>query len=58
MSETYTHTKSDPILTVDGVTRHFGGMTAVDVDHLEVQRGTSPPSSVRTAPARRRSSTC
>ncbi|MFJ3029675.1 ABC transporter ATP-binding protein [Curtobacterium sp. NPDC087080] len=40
MSETYTHTKSDPILTVDGVTRHFGGMTAVDVDHLEVQRGT------------------
>ncbi len=40
MSDTYTHTKTDPILTVDGVTRHFGGMTAVDVDHLEVQRGT------------------
>ncbi|MBK0296156.1 ATP-binding cassette domain-containing protein, partial [Bacillus sp. S34] len=39
MSETYAHPKSDPILTVDTVTRHFGGMTAVDVDHLEVQRG-------------------
>ncbi|WP_065959952.1 ABC transporter ATP-binding protein [Curtobacterium sp. UCD-KPL2560] len=39
MSETYAHSKTDPILTVDGVTRHFGGMTAVDVDHLEVQRG-------------------
>ena len=32
--------KSDPILTVDGVRRTFGGLTAVDVDHLEVQRGT------------------
>jgi len=31
--------KPDPILTVDGVTRRFGGLTAVDVDHLEVQRG-------------------
>lgn len=40
MSETYAHTKSDPILVVDDVTRRFGGMTAVDVDHLEVQRGT------------------
>ncbi|MBA8989052.1 branched-chain amino acid transport system ATP-binding protein [Curtobacterium pusillum] len=39
MSETYAHTKSDPILVVDDVTRRFGGMTAVDVDHLEVQRG-------------------
>ena len=32
-------TKPDPILTVDSVTRRFGGMTAVDVDHVEVQRG-------------------
>lgn len=40
MSEPYAHSKTDPILTVDTVTRHFGGMTAVDVDHLEVQRGT------------------
>ena len=32
-------TKPDPILEVDNITRHFGGMTAVDVDHLEVQRG-------------------
>jgi branched-chain amino acid transport system ATP-binding protein len=31
--------KPDPILVVDGVTRHFGGLTAVSVDHLEVQRG-------------------
>ena len=31
--------KPDPILVVDGVTRSFGGLTAVDVDHLEVQRG-------------------
>ncbi|PPF88772.1 ABC transporter ATP-binding protein [Subtercola sp. Z020] len=31
--------KPDPILTVDHVTRRFGGMTAVDVQHLEVQRG-------------------
>ncbi|MFD7309286.1 ABC transporter ATP-binding protein [Promicromonospora sp. NPDC059942] len=31
--------KPDPILLVDDVQRRFGGMTAVDVDHLEVQRG-------------------
>ncbi|MGO3147695.1 MAG: ABC transporter ATP-binding protein [Leucobacter sp.] len=31
--------KPDPILIADNVQRHFGGMTAVDVDHLEVQRG-------------------
>jgi branched-chain amino acid transport system ATP-binding protein len=30
--------KNDPILVVDGVTRHFGGLTAVSVDHLEVER--------------------
>jgi neutral amino acid transport system ATP-binding protein len=32
--------KDDPILVVDGVTRSFGGLTAVAVDHLEVERGT------------------
>ena len=32
--------KPDPILTLDGLHRSFGGLTAVDVDHLEVQRGT------------------
>ena len=32
--------KPDPILVVDGVRRHFGGLTAVDVDHVEIQRGT------------------
>ena len=31
--------KPDPILTVDGVTRHFGGLTAVNVEHVEFQRG-------------------
>jgi neutral amino acid transport system ATP-binding protein len=31
--------KPDPILEVDNITRQFGGMTAVDVGHLEVQRG-------------------
>jgi branched-chain amino acid transport system ATP-binding protein len=31
--------KPDPILVVDGVQRHFGGLTAVDVEHVEVQRG-------------------
>ncbi|MCW2795411.1 ABC transporter ATP-binding protein [Nocardioides sp.] len=31
--------KPDPILVVDTIVRQFGGMTAVDVGHLEVQRG-------------------
>jgi neutral amino acid transport system ATP-binding protein len=31
--------KPDPILVVDGVVRQFGGLKAVDVDHLEIQRG-------------------
>ncbi len=31
--------KPDPILVADEVSRRFGGLTAVDVDHLEVQRG-------------------
>ncbi|QAY64059.1 ABC transporter ATP-binding protein [Xylanimonas allomyrinae] len=31
--------KPDPILVADGVQRRFGGIKAVDVDHLEVQRG-------------------
>lgn len=31
--------KPEPILVADSVTRRFGGLTAVDVDHLEVQRG-------------------
>jgi branched-chain amino acid transport system ATP-binding protein len=32
--------KPDPILVANGVSRRFGGLTAVDVDHLEVQRNT------------------
>ncbi|MDQ3306974.1 MAG: ABC transporter ATP-binding protein [Actinomycetota bacterium] len=31
--------KSDPIVIADGVVRKFGGLTAVDVEHLEIQRG-------------------
>jgi len=31
--------KPDPILVADGVRRSFGGLIAVDVDHLEIQRG-------------------
>jgi branched-chain amino acid transport system ATP-binding protein len=31
--------KPDPILIADRVSRRFGGLTAVDVDHVEIQRG-------------------
>jgi neutral amino acid transport system ATP-binding protein len=31
--------KPDPILVAEGVRRRFGGLLAVDVDHLELQRG-------------------
>ncbi len=31
--------KPDPILVADNITRQFGGLKAVDVDHLEIQRG-------------------
>jgi neutral amino acid transport system ATP-binding protein len=31
--------KPDSILDVDNIVRNFGGITAVDVSHLEVQRG-------------------
>lgn len=31
--------KPDPILVADQVSRHFGGLKAVDVSHVEVQRG-------------------
>jgi branched-chain amino acid transport system ATP-binding protein len=31
--------KPDPILVADGVVRRFGGLTAVDVGHVEIQRG-------------------
>ncbi|KXC05409.1 ABC transporter ATP-binding protein [Microbacterium hominis] len=30
--------KVDPIMVIDDVTRRFGGLTAVDVDHLEIPR--------------------
>ncbi|WP_267425558.1 MULTISPECIES: ABC transporter ATP-binding protein [unclassified Curtobacterium] len=39
VSHTPGASKPDAILTVDNISRKFGGMTAVDVDHLEVQRG-------------------
>jgi branched-chain amino acid transport system ATP-binding protein len=31
--------KVDPIIIADGIRRTFGGLTAVDVEHLEVPRG-------------------
>ena len=31
--------KPDPILVADGIVRQFGGLTAVDVAHVEIQRG-------------------
>ena len=31
--------KPDPILVADHVRRSFGGLTAVDVEHVEIQRG-------------------
>jgi neutral amino acid transport system ATP-binding protein len=31
--------KPDPILKGDGIRRQFGGIVAVDVEHIEVQRG-------------------
>ncbi|GAB3461313.1 ABC transporter ATP-binding protein [Streptomonospora sediminis] len=32
--------KADAILQAEGIRRSFGGLTAVDVKHLEIQRGT------------------
>ncbi len=32
--------KPDPILVVDDVRRHYGGLCAVNVAHLEIERGT------------------
>ena len=31
--------KPDPIVIADGIVRQFGGLKAVDVDHVEIQRG-------------------
>jgi branched-chain amino acid transport system ATP-binding protein len=31
--------KADPILVIDGLRRVFGGLTAIDVGHLEISRG-------------------
>jgi neutral amino acid transport system ATP-binding protein len=31
--------KADPILVAEGIERRFGGLLAVDVEHLELQRG-------------------
>ncbi|MFA6574158.1 MAG: ABC transporter ATP-binding protein [Nocardioides sp.] len=31
--------KPDPIIVGDAITRTFGGLTAVDVEHIEIQRG-------------------
>ena len=31
--------KPDPLVVADGIVRRFGGLTAVDVKHVEIQRG-------------------
>ncbi len=31
--------KPDPIMVADGILRQFGGLTAVNVEHIEIQRG-------------------
>jgi neutral amino acid transport system ATP-binding protein len=31
--------KPDPVLVIDGLRRSFGGVTAVDIEHLEIPRG-------------------
>jgi ABC-type branched-subunit amino acid transport system ATPase component len=31
--------KPDPVVVADHITKSFGGLTAVDVDHVEIQRG-------------------
>jgi branched-chain amino acid transport system ATP-binding protein len=38
-AETPGSAKPDPILIADQITRTFGGLTAVNVSHLEIQRG-------------------
>ena len=50
--------KPDPILVMDGLTRAFGGLTAVDVENLEIQRGCITGLIGPNGPARRRCSTC
>jgi len=39
VDETPGSAKPDPVLVADGVVRTFGGLRAVDVEHLEIQRG-------------------
>jgi len=39
VEETPGSSKPDPILKAHGVRRAFGGLVAVDVEHLEIQRG-------------------
>ena len=38
-SQTPGSSKPDPILIADKITRTFGGLTAVNVNHVEIQRG-------------------
>jgi branched-chain amino acid transport system ATP-binding protein len=39
VSATPGSSKPDPILIAENISRSFGGLVAVDVDHLEIQRG-------------------
>ena len=45
--------KPDPILVADGVQRTFGGLKAVDVAHVEIQRGAIKRIVTKNAAARR-----
>ena len=38
-AQTAGSSKPDPILIANKITRQFGGLTAVNVDHVEIQRG-------------------
>ena len=50
--------KPDPILVGNSITRAFGGLRAVDVEHIEIQRGIITALIGPTVPARPPCSTC
>lgn len=50
--------KVDPILVADNVSRQFGGLTAVNVAHLEIPRAKSRLSSGQTEPVKPLFSIC